>query len=444
MTPKFSVDRSHVKNILAFLFCLVHVPVLFGGTIEYIRTYDLGGLGLKTALLRYDRNSKKMDWIENKTQLGQCPDDMEVCDWIRLRMREVLGKDLDAEIHAGYLFGFSLAGLNKLRSKPLANCDMSLLFKLPSDRLRCIDDGAAHLVASLNTLDLSAFKGPIWNFSLGTGVGSGFTTSEHRPRNLSDFWTFFDRAPWTVLEPSTGLKIWIPCSSHYGFDQIVAQNNGVVDEEVFNKFASRWKGYIEECILDYSTKTSPNKNWGTPVAVVFTGGHIDVYGDRLVKALHTLHVNVPIFTGPKNAGLLGAAWNTVKNPQGPTPLSKMVASSNIDNVKSLIAQGADVNERDALGKSPLSVAIENGNLRLVKLLIQNGAEINVCDFSWQTPLCLAVRSNKLAIVSFLLDQGADVTICDCWRQTPLFFAGKNKRIKSLLKKHGAKLAINTI
>jgi hypothetical protein len=83
---------------------------------------------------------------------------MEIEDWIRLRMQEVLGKDLDAEIHAGYLFGFSLAGLNKLRSQALSNSDMSILFKLPPDKIRCIDDGAAHLVASLNTLNLSSFN----------------------------------------------------------------------------------------------------------------------------------------------------------------------------------------------------------------------------------------------------------------------------------------------
>jgi hypothetical protein len=207
------------------------------------------------------------------------------------------------------------------------------LFKLPSDRIRCIDDGAAHLVASLNTLDLEAFKGPIWNFSLGTGVGWGFTNSEHRVRNLSDFWDFFDGAPWFVKEPRTGLDVWISCGSRYGFDQIVADNGGVVvDEGVFNEFALRWKGYIENCILEYSNKIASSKHWGTPVAVVFTGGHIDIYGDQLVNTLHMLNVNVPIFTGPKNAGLLGAAWNTAINHFGQTPLIKMIVSSNLSGV----------------------------------------------------------------------------------------------------------------
>jgi hypothetical protein len=432
-----------IKKINLIISFLVTTYALSANDIEFIRSFDLGGQGLKTALLRFDRTTQTMDWIQTKIMLGVCPQEMEIDEWIRLRMHEVLGKELDAEIDAGYLFGFSLAGINKLRpTKPLPHCDMSILFKLPADRTRCIDDGAAHLVASLNTLKLSPFEGPIWNFSLGTGVGWGFTDHTHRVRNLSDFWDFFDIAPWFIKEPRTGLDVWIPCGSHFGFDPLVADNEGIVDEGVFTEFALRWKSYLQECILEYSTSISPSKHWGTPAAIVFTGGHIDIYEDQLVNTLHQFNLTIPLFTGPKNAGLLGAAWNTVLHDFGQTELIQKIVSSNFDAVKSLIDEGVDVNERDALGKSPLSIAIEMGNLELVKLLIEEGAGINIYDYSGQTPLCLAVRSNHIAIVAFLLDRGADVNLCDDWDQMPLFFSEGNKEIESLLLEHGAKLRID--
>lgn len=422
------------KFTLFLCFCF---QLLLGSDIEYIRAYDLGGQGLKTALLRYDKLSHSMNWVEDKMLLGSCPADMEVYDWIRLRMKEVVGVDVDEEISAGYLFGFALAGLEKLRPTPLSNCDMSLIFNLPSERVRCIDDGAAHLIASLNSLDLADFKGPIWNFSLGTGVGWGFTNADHRVRNLSDFWDFFETAPWFVKEPITGLDVWIPCGSYYGFDKIVADNAGIVDETVFSTYALRWKSYIEDCILGFSTKNAPHKNWGTPVAIVFTGGHIDAYGDRLVNSLFKSNISIPVFTGPKKAGLLGTAWNTVLNNFGQTPLIKMIVSSDVNEVKSLLVKGFDVNERDALGNSPLSVAIKEGCLEIVELLIQNGAGINICDYSGQTPLCHAVRSNNFEMAAFLLEQGADANLCDYWNQAPIFFASQNKEIEKLLIRYGA-------
>ncbi len=236
---------------------------------------------------------------------------MEICDWIRLRMHEVLGRDLDTEVRSGYLFGFSLAGLDKLRSKSLATTDVSVLFQLPINKISCIDDGSAHLVASMKTLESRLPKGPIWNFSVGTGVGFGFTDSNHTVRNPSDFIEFFDYAPWHVKEPLTGLDVTFACSG-LAFDKIVANRKGIIDDSIFLEFASRWKAFIDFKILKYSKTISPNKHWGTPAAIVFTGGHIDMHGDCLVDTLHELNIDVPVFTGPKNAGLLGAAWNAIK------------------------------------------------------------------------------------------------------------------------------------
>lgn len=422
--------------------CLIlffsNMSFALSGTTEYIRTYDLGGSGLKTALLRYDKETQKMDWVEHQTQLGKCPDDMEVHEWIRTRMQMVIGKDLDREINSGYLFGFSLSELDKLRAKALSTTNISSLFKLPSTKVRCIDDGAAHLIASLHTPSLELPKGPIWNFSIGTAVGFGFTDSHNRVRNLSDFQLFFGCLPCRTKEPRSGLEVWIPCGSHFGFDQIVAEHQGIVDDRSFIEFASRWKGYIESNILEYSTIISPDKRWGTPAALVFTGGHIDMYANRFCDTLRTLNLTIPVFTGPKHAGLLGAAWNTVTNHLGQTPLIQAIAHQDLAKTQSLLDSGTDVNQRDALGNTPLVTAIKTGKIAFVKMLVAAGAKINELDYASQTPLFLAVRLNKLDIVAFLLAHGADSNNRDCWNQTALLFSNQNKEMENLLLVHGVK------
>ncbi|MBA3603422.1 MAG: hypothetical protein H0W50_07230 [Parachlamydiaceae bacterium] len=94
---------------------------------QCFRCFDLGGGGLKTALVRYDQNTKTMN-IEGKAQkLGKCPNDQEVSKWVREKIAEIGNSDLDKEINDGYLFGFCLAGLDKLREKPLDTWDIATL-----------------------------------------------------------------------------------------------------------------------------------------------------------------------------------------------------------------------------------------------------------------------------------------------------------------------------
>ncbi|MES2200379.1 MAG: hypothetical protein V4489_09470 [Chlamydiota bacterium] len=112
-------------------FLLLQFQSIFSENV-YIRAFDLGGGGLKTALFSYDQEMQKMESIEEVVQLGRCPDE---------------------EIQSGYLFGFSLAGLDKLRSNPLSTFDLSIICAIPRNKVRCIGDEMAHLIASLLKID---------------------------------------------------------------------------------------------------------------------------------------------------------------------------------------------------------------------------------------------------------------------------------------------------
>jgi len=91
---------------------------------------------------------------------------------------------------------------------------------------------------------------------------------------------------------------------------------------------------------------------------------------------------------PKHGELLHACWD-----------------DDLDRVKLLVRQGADVNERGAV--APLHAACRVGNLEIVKYLVKHGASIN-CNFHGfdSFPVNYACKYGHIAIVKYLINQGA--------------------------------------
>ncbi len=106
-------------------------------------------------------------------------------------------------------------------------------------------------------------------------------------------------------------------------------------------------------------------------------------------------------------------------------LGKAIKENNISNVKTLIADGLDVNEicqndgstEDAFcSYTPLGLAIQNTNIEIAKLLIEHGAEINakfvmnesLIPITELTALALAIKNGDEAMVKLLLENGADI------------------------------------
>src|SRR5688572_23946176 len=56
----------------------------------------------------------------------------------------------------------------------------------------------------------------------------------------------------------------------------------------------------------------------------------------------------------------------------------IVAASkgNIERVRTLLDEGADINVKDRHGRTALKVAVADGNLAVVELLIARGAKVN--------------------------------------------------------------------
>ncbi|HLY59325.1 MAG TPA: ankyrin repeat domain-containing protein [Terriglobia bacterium] len=97
-----------------------------------------------------------------------------------------------------------------------------------------------------------------------------------------------------------------------------------------------------------------------------------------------------------------------------------------NNMALLLAKGADPNRRmDLLGNfptSPLIGAIGFGNLGIVKSLLADGADIHEKDADNMTPLHWAVVDHHPDVVKALLGGGADVNAVDRYGYTPLLYA----------------------
>jgi len=79
----------------------------------------------------------------------------------------------------------------------------------------------------------------------------------------------------------------------------------------------------------------------------------------------------------------------------------------IDIVKDCVADGADVNIRDAAGRSPLHMACAYGATPIAELLLEKGADPDVQDNMGLTPLHMASGYVRPATAKILVENGAD-------------------------------------
>ena len=104
----------------------------------------------------------------------------------------------------------------------------------------------------------------------------------------------------------------------------------------------------------------------------------------------------------------GAKVN-VADPDGWTPLMRAAASGDVENMRLMLAHGADPNAPD-VALSPLTAAAWYGNLDGVRVLLEKGARPDGKDGFGFTPLAFAALWDHKEIAELLLDNGADVNL----------------------------------
>ena len=133
--------------------------------------------------------------------------------------------------------------------------------------------------------------------------------------------------------------------------------------------------------------------------------------------------------------------NSVDNKKfGFPPLSHAVQMHEFGIMRTLIENGANVNEPSTNEKNPfntpLMIAAWGGRLESVRMLVENGACVNQQDKgNGFTPLIKAVFKGNTDIVKYLLEQGADKNVSSYEKKTALDYAYEknHKEIIEILK-----------
>jgi len=96
-----------------------------------------------------------------------------------------------------------------------------------------------------------------------------------------------------------------------------------------------------------------------------------------------------------------------------------IQTNNIDAVKALLENGADVNEPAYTTKTPLHYASHSRNKEILTLMMTEGADLEAKTEQGFTPLSYAVGLNHPDNCRILLEAGADVDGIDNWKRTNL-------------------------
>ena len=127
-----------------------------------------------------------------------------------------------------------------------------------------------------------------------------------------------------------------------------------------------------------------------------------------------------------------------RSPDGP-PLTDAAKAGEWEVVRSLVAQGTDVNVADADGTTALHWASLHADVESVELLIGAGADANAANELGATPIWAASLSGSTAVVGRLLAAGASPNRVLRHGETPLMSAARsgNSAVAEMLLEHGA-------
>ena len=127
-------------------------------------------------------------------------------------------------------------------------------------------------------------------------------------------------------------------------------------------------------------------------------------------------------------------------PDGATALHWAAYRDDVETAELLIGGGAHVNAVNELGATPLWLAAGNGSVAMVRRLLDAGADPNVALPGGETPVMTAARTGNADAVRMLASRGADVNVAERSRgQTALMWAvaqGHHDAVGVLIE-HGA-------
>jgi ankyrin repeat protein len=209
-------------------------------------------------------------------------------------------------------------------------------------------------------------------------------------------------------------------------------------------------GYAEvvELILDEPEVNVDvtDKDGNSALVLAATGGHVEVV-DLLLEKNANVNFSGLDNISPIRAALVGGHTEVAElllrdpnfdiNRCGWTPLNSAASQGFVRVVRLLLAEGAELDEKDKDDSTPLYLASANGHAKVVKRLLwaakSQGAEegsktipsVEIASGGGLTPLIAAATEGHSQVVRLLLDAGADLDAVGKDKETALKGAIKN-------------------
>jgi ankyrin repeat protein len=121
-----------------------------------------------------------------------------------------------------------------------------------------------------------------------------------------------------------------------------------------------------------------------------------------------------------------------------TPLMRAAARGQLEEVRSLLKAGADVNEKDAIGLTALILAASANHVDVVHALLEGGADPNAAGgvahggfFSVLTVAMNRQNKNRLEMIDKLIASGAKLNPPNWFPESPVFVAVRERDMAML-------------
>jgi len=193
-------------------------------------------------------------------------------------------------------------------------------------------------------------------------------------------------------------------------------------------YASAEKGYVEiaKLLIEHGANVNGRTKEGkTALMIAAAKGSSELVGLLIDKGADVNASDHAGFTA-----LISAAYNTASDKdafrvvkillehrantdkstsEGITPLFGAISGGNLDIVRILIENGADVNKSHPLdGTSPLMFSVMDDKNESAELLIENGADVNARQKHGPTVLMGVIHAGNEELAKILIERGANV------------------------------------
>lgn len=164
------------------------------------------------------------------------------------------------------------------------------------------------------------------------------------------------------------------------------------------------------------SSTIYKKEWSTNWTVLsFVDKNVGIVFAVSKGSYFIFFILVIIFLG----GFMHTSRLTAAEKDLNSKLFYAVEQNNLDEVKELIKNGADIHAREISGKKAIHIAVKKGNKNIVEFFLNEGIRVNDTSNSGWTPLHYAAFSGELEVAKLLVAKGANVRAENAYGQKPI-------------------------